>query len=275
MTIQGNQGDAVREFYDRIAEDEDRRIDTYPFEFAITLRYVEKYLPLGSRILDAACGTGRYVEALLAAGHQVGAGDLSKANIQYTERRFQNSHHHSRLLFTRQDNVLNPTAYAGGPWDGILLLGPCYHLPTEEDRRALLRLASSHLSPGGFLYVSYISRLGAFWWGIRHRPEGILEKEGVDRLLHHGTTFNFAAPGKGLPNCYFCDPGSLGADFEEAGLAVRHICGTEGPFGGHVGRYQELMPSVQEAWLSYLVEHCESPAFQWASEHLLVVAQNR
>jgi hypothetical protein len=77
----------------------------------------------------------------------------------------------------------------------------------------------------------------------------------------------------GLPNCYFCDPGELPALFSDAGLAVQHICATEGPFGGRVGRFHALERPVREAWLQFILHNCEEPILVWASEHILVVAR--
>jgi 2-polyprenyl-3-methyl-5-hydroxy-6-metoxy-1,4-benzoquinol methylase len=267
------QESAVRNFYDREVAEEDQRLDDYPFEFAVTMRFISQYLATGARILDAACGTGRYAEALLNAGFRVGASDLSEANVRRTSERFLAKDFGDRLCFVRQGNALDAPSYAGGPWDGILLLGPCYHLPNEQDRVLVLRQAGVHLAPGGWLFVSFVSRMGAFWWGLEHRPEGILEKDGVRALLSQGTEFNFARPGEGLPNCYFCDPGELDGLFRDAGLVPKHICGTEGVFGGRVSRFHALSQPLRDAWLEFTLEHCEAPIFRWASEHLLVVAQ--
>lgn len=273
MQTRAEQEDAVRQYYNHIVAEEKLRLDAYPFEFAITMRFIAQYLPPGAKILDVACGTGRYAEALLAAGYHVGASDLAEANVQYTQRRLRAGNHASRVLFVRPANALEPAAYTGGPWNGILLLGPCYHLPARQGRIAILHQARTHLTTGGFLYVSFVSRLAAFWWGLLHRPEGILEQEGVHTLYHEGTTFNFALPGEGLPNCYFCDPGELEPLCEEVGLAVKHVCGTEGVFGGQVSRFHALEASLREAWFQFTVAHCEAPMFRWTSEHVLVVAQ--
>ncbi len=129
--------------------------------------------------------------------------------------------------------------------------------------------------PGGLVYVSFLSRIAIFWWGLDYRPEGIFESEKVQTLLTSGTGYNFAGPGEGLANTYFCDPGELEALFADAGLAVKHICGTEGVFGGRVPQFQGLEPSLREAWLQFTLANCEAPIFRWTSEHLLVVARKR
>lgn len=273
MASRTEQEAAVRRYYDSAVEEEEERLSLSPFEFSVTTGFVNKYLGPGARLLDVACGTGRYAEALLAAGFHVGASDLADANVQATKNRLARGDHGSRLRFVRQGNALDASAYSGGPWDGILLLGPCYHLPERSDRVAVLEQARAHLKPGGWLYASFVSRLAPFWWGLEHRPEAILDTDGVRTLLASGTEFNFAVPGDGLPNCYFCDPGELEGLFAEAGLVARHICGTEGVFGGRVRSFHRLPRPVQDGWLRFVTENCETPMLRWASEHLLVVAR--
>lgn len=273
MASRLEQEAAIRQYYDSTVEEEDSRLETYPFGFEVTLRFIAKYLDRGARLLDAACGTGRYADALLAAGFGVGASDLADANVRVARQRLRGKGLAGHLAFIRQGNALDASTYAGGPWDGILLLGPCYHLPERQARVAVLQQASAHLAPGGLLYVSFVSRLAAFWWGLEQRPEAIFETEAVQTLLSRGTEFNFALPGDGLPNCYFCDPGELPALFSDAGLAVQHICATEGPFGGRVGRFHALERPVREAWLQFILHNCEEPILVWASEHILVVAR--
>ena len=273
MKTRAEQEETVRQYYNRGVTEEEQRLAVYPFEFAITMRFVTQYLSPGAKILDAACGTGRYAEALLAAGYHVGASDLADANVQLTRRRLNDEPFGSRVLFVRHANALDPDAYDGGPWAGILLLGPFYHLPERQDRVTVLKQARSNLTPQGLLYVSFVSRLAAFWWGLRNRPQGILDHQGVQALYHKGSPFNFAPPSEGLPNCYFCDPGELEPLFDEVQLSVKHFCGTEGVFGGRVSRLHELDKELREEWFDFTVNHCEAPVFRWTSEHLLIVAQ--
>lgn len=273
MRSREEQEAALRSYYDASVSKEDARLDEYPFEFAVTRRYIERYLAPGARVLDAACGTGRYTQALLAAGYHVGAGDLSGANVAATSARLACGNHEDRLAFVRQGNALNASSYAGGPWDGILLLGPCYHLPQREDRIAVLRQAAAHLGPGGRLYVSFVTRLAVLWWAIEHRPEAIDEADSVHILVTRGIDHNLAPPGQGLPSIYFCDPGELEALFADAGLAVSHVCGTEGPFGGRVALFHAMQPAHREKWLDFTTLTCETPLSVWSSEHLLVVAR--
>ena len=113
----------------------------------------------------------------------------------------------------------------------------------------MLQQACAHLAPGGLLYVSFVSRLARLLVGAGASPGAAFWRpESVRTLLTRGTEFNFAQPEDGgLPNCYFCDPGELPALFADAGLPIRHVCATEGPFGGQVGRFHALEKPVREA----------------------------
>ena len=203
MQTRAEQEAAVQHYYNHIVAEEECLVDTYPFELAITLRFIRQYLAPGAKLLDVACGTGRDADALLAAGYVAGASDLAEANVQHTHHRLHAGPYRAQLLFVRQGNALDPPTYAGGPWDGILLLGRASF--TGAARRGAVLHGLRRISPLEASLIRLRVRRAAFGCGSgRRRPEGILEQEGVRTLYHEGTTFNFALPGEGLPNGYFC-----------------------------------------------------------------------
>lgn len=261
---------AVRRYYDRIVAEEDRRLGLCPFELHVTLAAFRKAVRKGARVLDAACGTGRYGEALLKAGYRVGLGDLSPANVQRAGGRT------ARLqpLFLRAASVLDPEAWEGGPWDAVLMLGPLYHLPKRRDRLAALRLARRSLKPGGLLFSAWIGRMAPVWDGCRRWPEGALRKAGVRRLLRTGAGFNFARKPSDFEGPYFCRPDEIAPTLREAGFGGVRVLGTEGPFGGRAERWQAIRsPRIRRAWLDLLVEHAEDPGFVQGSEHILAISR--
>ena len=50
-------------------------------EFLTTMRYIEKYLKPGSRILEIGAGTGRYSHALARQGYAVDAVELVERHV--------------------------------------------------------------------------------------------------------------------------------------------------------------------------------------------------
>src|SRR5947209_7230914 len=112
MPSRSEQEAAIQRYYDSIADEEDSRLETYPFEFEVTIRFISKYLERGARLLDAACGTGRYADALLAAGYYVGASDLADANVRFARQRLNGKGLAGHLQFIRQGNALDASTYA-------------------------------------------------------------------------------------------------------------------------------------------------------------------
>ena len=51
-------------------------------EFLTTMRYIEKYLQPGMRILEIGAGTGRYSHSLARNGYHVDAVELVQHNIE-------------------------------------------------------------------------------------------------------------------------------------------------------------------------------------------------
>ena len=262
--------DVVQRYYDRIVRYEDRRLTLHPFEFHVTLGDFRRRVRRGAKVLDVACGTGRYGEALLESGCRVGLGDLSPSNVRLTRERLEGL----QPLFVRAADALDPRAWEGGPWDAVLMLGPLYHLSRERDRLAVLRLARRNLRPRGLLYAAWISRMAAVWDGSRRWPEGVLRKRGTRRLLASGTGFNFAKNPSDFEAPYFCRPDEIGPTLARAGFEGIRVLGTEGPFGGRAELFRSIQePRIRRAWLDFLLEHAENPAFVWASEHILSVAR--
>lgn len=58
-------------------------------EFLTTMRYIEKYLKPGDRILEIGAGTGRYSHALARQGYAVDAVELVEHHIEIFRRNTQ------------------------------------------------------------------------------------------------------------------------------------------------------------------------------------------
>jgi len=58
-------------------------------------------------------------------------------------------------------------------WDCILILGPFYHLKEIESRLKVLELACKHVKPGGYIFSSFMTRIGAMAYGVKNNPRGI------------------------------------------------------------------------------------------------------
>lgn len=260
----------VRTYYNEHIKEEDARLDEHPFEIPATLHYVKKYLRPESNIFDVACGTGRIARKLLREGYMLGLNDLSDKNIELVKKRLQGE---QRILFIENDDALKSNGWNKNQWDGILILGPLYHLKEEEKRQQVLELACQHVKPGGYIFASFMNRIVAMVYGVKNNPQGILHPDGVEMLWETGTDERFVEATDLFVNAYFSHPEEINPLIEKAGLQPLHLAGVEGIFGERFELYHQLEERLKKPWMDFIIEHCEDPHMVCQAKHLLSVAQ--
>ena len=120
-------------------------------EYVTTMKYIEKYLQPGMRIMEIGAATGRYSHALARKGYQVDAVELVEHNIEIFK---QNTIDGENITIT-QGNAVNLSAFENDTYDITLLLGPMYHLFTEEDKLKALSEAIRITKKDGIIFVAY------------------------------------------------------------------------------------------------------------------------
>lgn len=141
----------LENFYSNYDEDARLRSRHGMVEFLTTMRYIEKYLCPGMRVLEIGAGTGRYSHAIARMGYQVDAVELVAHNIEVFRR---NTTSEERITVT-QGNAKDLSAFESGTYDITLLLGPMYHLFTESDQNQALSEAIRVTKPGGVIFAAY------------------------------------------------------------------------------------------------------------------------
>ncbi len=141
----------LEKYYGNYDEDGRLRSRHGMVEFLTTMRYIEKYLRPGMRILEIGAGTGRYSHALAQMGYTVDAVELIEHNIEI----FRENTLPGEQITVRQGNALDLSEFTDASYDMTLLLGPMYHLYTENDQRRALSEALRVTKTGGLLYTAY------------------------------------------------------------------------------------------------------------------------
>ena len=138
----------LSQFYENY--DEDNRLSSRygMVEYLTTMRYIEKYLRPGMRILEIGAATGRYSHALARQGFRVDAVELVEHNIEIFK---QNTQSGEKITIT-QGNAKDLSAFADDTYDMTLILGPMYHLFTEEDKLQALSEAIRVTKKGGIIF---------------------------------------------------------------------------------------------------------------------------
>ena len=134
--------------------DEDSRLSPKHgmVEFLTTMRYVEKYIKPGDRVIEIGAGTGRYSHALARRGYAVDAVELVEHNIEI----FRENTLPGETVTVTQGNALDLSAFPDKEYDITLLLGPLYHLYSREDKRRAIAEAIRVTKPGGVIFAAYV-----------------------------------------------------------------------------------------------------------------------
>lgn len=141
----------LTKFYSNYDEDNRLRSKHGMVEFLTTMRYIEKFLQPGLRILEVGAATGRYSHALAQAGYQVDAVELVEHNIEI----FRQKTVPGENVTIRQGDARNLSFYEDNTFDITLVLGPMYHLFTQVDQKQALCEAIRVTKPGGIIFAAY------------------------------------------------------------------------------------------------------------------------
>jgi len=134
--------------------DEDARFASQSgqVEFLTTMRYIERYLRQGMRVLEVGAATGRYSLVIARMGYDVTAVELVQHNIDVFKKKLRPGDQ----IDLRQGDALDLSRFADNTFDMTLLLGPMYHLKAPGDQSRALEEALRVTKPGGMLYAAYV-----------------------------------------------------------------------------------------------------------------------
>lgn len=143
--------DYIQQFYDARQEQERLASKAGAVEFAVTTAYIDRYLRPGDRILETGAGTGRYALHYANRGYAVDALELVASNLHV----LQDGITREMNITPRLGNALDLSMYQDNSFDVTLVLGPMYHLFTQEEKLTCLREAMRVTRPEGLLFVAY------------------------------------------------------------------------------------------------------------------------
>lgn len=247
-----------------VSYDEDNRLLTKygAVEYLTTMKYIEKYLTEGMRILEIGAGTGRYSHDLARQGYKVDAIELVEHNIEI----FKQNTFEDEDISVIQGNAMDLSAFESNTYDITLLFGPMYHLFTIEDQLKALSEAVRVTKKGGIIFVAYcMGDATVLTYGfMRGEINNIINKCELD-------TDSFESFNK--PWDFFQlyrkeDIDELRSDFNVSQL---HFVGTDG-YANHMRQTIEKMDKdTYNLYLKYHLATCERQDMIGLSHHTLDV----
>ena len=146
-----NTFEALTRFYSNYDEEARLLSKHGQVEYLTTMRYIEKYLYPGMWVLEIGAATGRYSHTLARLGYRVDAVELIQHNIDIFESLTQAGEN----VTIRQGDAKDLSCFENDTFDMTLLLGPMYHLFTEEEQLQALREAIRVTKKGGIIMAAY------------------------------------------------------------------------------------------------------------------------
>ena len=143
-------GNSVIDFYNNYNEEGRLLKKSRLPEYLNTMKYIEKYISPGAKIIEIGAGTGRYSIALAEKGYDITAVELVPHNIEIMKKKVK-SHHNIKIF---EGNACDLSAFKSDNYDIVLLLGPMYHLFTDEDKHRALSEAIRIAKTNGIIYAS-------------------------------------------------------------------------------------------------------------------------
>lgn len=251
---------ALTRFYENY--DEDNRLQSRHgmVEYLTTMRYIQKQLRPGMRIIEIGAGTGRYSHALARQGYAVDAVELVEHNIEIFKK---NTVSEEKITIT-QGNAVNLAAFGANTYDITLLLGPMYHLFTEEDKLQALSEAVRVTKPGGVIFVAYCGNDATILQFCFLR--GMIKDERY-RSLIDPVTFKAASDPAELFELHRKEEiDALRSHFPVTQL---HFVAADG-FANYIREpLAEMDPEVYDAYLQYHFSTCERSDMVGYANHFL------
>lgn len=256
----------LKDFYENI--DENGRLDSRygHIEFITTMKYIEKYLKPGDKIIEIGAGTGRYSHTFARKGFFVDAVELLEHNINI----FKANTAEDEKITIKQGNAVDLSGFENESYDITLLLGPMYHLFTEEEKLKALSEALRVTKKGGIVFAAYcMGDAAVLMYGFgRGKIHELIEKCMIDTE----TFAAFSAPWDIFELHRKEDIDALMSNFDVERL---HFLATDG-YANHIrATLDEMDDETYDLFVKYHLATCERPDMIGYTNHTLDIFRKK
>lgn len=233
-------------------------------EYLTTMRYIEKYLRPGMRVLEIGAATGRYSHALAQSGYRVDAVELVQHNIDL----FKKNSKPGENVTIRQGDARDLSCFDNDTFDMTLVLGPMYHLFTVDDQLQALAEAIRVTRTGGIIYAAYCGNEATmvqycFGRGMILNPHL--------RSLIDPVTFKASSDPSELFQLYRKE--DIDALMEHFNVTRLHYLGTDMATNYMRSAIDEMDDQLFDLYLQYHFSICERGDCVGTSHHILDIFQ--
>lgn len=243
--------------------DEDSRLikdNTHKLEFIISKEYINKYLRKNDKILEVGAGTGRYSIYYAEQGYNVTAIEYVKHNLDILKSKIKANMN----IKTEQGDAIDLSRFKDEQFDITLVLGPLYHLYSDEDINKAISEAVRVTKSNGIIAIAYITSDGVFAdWGIEHLLDGYPND--------FDNSFKLIRYPEGLFAPFYIN--EFKHIMSKYNVTLLHNIATDGITNLISEKINNLTDEEFKVWTKYQLSVCEREDLQGYSCHMLYICR--
>jgi len=251
---------------------ENVRLDTGAvIEYAITARYLQRYVPDGATVVDVGVGVGHYSDLLARRGCRVHLADVSQRLLDAAGARLAGMGLADRILSAERASATDLSHLPDACCDAVLLLGPLYHLLTVGERRSAVAEAVRLLRPGGLVFAAGVNTLTYLRDVIRSDPDDFCRRPAyfLDRLPRDG---NLESPDGQPATMHTATVAAFRAELSPP-FTELVLAGVESFASKHEPEYHRASPAAKEVLLDLIERTGTTPEGLGATSHYLFIGR--
>jgi ubiquinone/menaquinone biosynthesis C-methylase UbiE len=274
MQTNNHLNELVGQHYNNILEYEiDRLIKYSPVEYAITVRFINRYIPNNVIVGEVGVGGGLYTQLLAKKNCQLYLADVSSRLLNRVVQLFEEQDLSKQIISASLVSGINLNTFPDSSLDALLFMGPLYHLCSFESRKKAIHEAARVLKPTGIIFAAGINRLAYLRDLFLEAPEKVIESTTFhEKYLSDGNLDPYHAPPIGFAHLTTRDEFSnlFLNDFEEITLLA-----VEGFLSPFQDRFLNLSNEIQNGWLDLVEKTSQLPDSFGIADHLLYIGRKR
>lgn len=247
-----------------IEYDEDARLvedRAHNMEYLTTMRYIQKFLKPGAKILEIGAATGRYSIELAKKGYDVTAVDLTPKHVEIMKNKTRKLKNFRCMVA----DALDLNMFEDGTFDMVLNLGPMYHLFGKKDKNKAIDETLRVTKKNGICMFAYIPGASiAIGYGLRHKC-----------FTHLYSAMNKVGCPKDIPeeifSCFYIE--DFKKMFENKSAKYIANVATDGIAYAMREWVEDLSKEDYECFLKWHFLTCERLDQQGYSSHLLYICK--
>lgn len=263
MSTDNTKYQILKDYYSTGVEDKRLQADkAHQVEFLTTTRYIDKYLKPNDKILEVGAGTGAYSIYYAEKGYEVNSLELVPENINILKSKITKDMN----INVTEGTALDLSCYEDNTFDMTLVLGPLYHLYTEEDKKKAIEEALRVTKTNGYLYIAYLTNDSVMLsYGLKKRhllDKGLFDEnyKFYDKPEEIFTTFNIDEFNKLMDNYPIENTTTVATD----GL------------NSILRDYVNVLDDEEfKVWLDYHYKSCEKKDLIGYSSHALYIGKKK